>query len=70
MGGYTLATRPALDAGGQFQEGDQFILPESLLGRASGGGQQASVVLTLDVYSHLLGSMQRDAADRIDEILK
>ncbi len=30
----------------------------------------ASVVLTLDVYSHLLGSMQRDAADAIDEILK
>jgi hypothetical protein len=41
-----------------------------LLGRASVGGQRASVVLTLDVYSHLLGSMQRDAADRIDEILK
>ena len=29
----------------------------------------SSVVLTLDVYSHVLGSLQRDAADRIDEIL-
>jgi hypothetical protein len=27
------------------------------------------VVLTLDVYSHVLGSLQRDAADRIDEVL-
>jgi integrase len=29
----------------------------------------SSVVLTLDVYSHILGSLQRDAADRIDEVL-
>ena len=29
----------------------------------------STVVLTLDVYSHVMGSLQRDAADRIDELL-
>ena len=29
----------------------------------------STVALTLDVYSHVLGSLQRDAADRIDEVL-
>ena len=25
--------------------------------------------ITLDVYSHVLGSLERDAADRLDEVL-
>ncbi len=29
----------------------------------------STVALTLDVYSHVLGGLQRDAADRIDEVL-
>ncbi len=29
----------------------------------------STVALTLDVYSHVLGSLQRNAADRIDEVL-
>jgi hypothetical protein len=29
----------------------------------------STVALTLDVYSHVLGSLQRDAADRIDDLL-
>ena len=30
----------------------------------------STVALTLDVYSHVLGSLQRDAADMLDEVLK
>ena len=30
----------------------------------------STVALTLDVYSHVLGSLQRDAAEQLDEILK
>ena len=30
----------------------------------------ATIAITLDTYSHVVGSLQRDAADRIDEILK
>ena len=29
----------------------------------------STVALTLDVYSHVLGSLQRDAADKLDEVL-
>jgi integrase len=30
----------------------------------------ATIAITLDTYSHVVGSLQRDAADRIDELLK
>ena len=30
----------------------------------------STVALTLDVFSHVLGSLQRDAADKLDEVLK
>ena len=30
----------------------------------------STVALTLDVYSHVLGSLQRDAADKLDAVLK
>jgi integrase len=29
----------------------------------------ATVSITLDVYSHVLGSLQRDAARKVDELL-
>ena len=29
----------------------------------------ASVVITLDTYSHVLGGLQREAADKVDELL-
>ena len=30
----------------------------------------STVALTLDVYSHVLGSLQREAADKLDEVLQ
>lgn len=29
----------------------------------------ATVAITLDTYSHVIGSLQRDAADRLDDVL-
>ena len=29
----------------------------------------ATVAITLDTYSHVLGGLQRDAADKVDELL-
>ena len=29
----------------------------------------STISITLDTYSHVLGTLQRDAADRLDEVL-